>query len=390
MLLAFVLGLFFPQFQQMVNKDAAQAQEQTVAYETSTLPARSSEILTNEVAKPNDNGSLTLNTGGSANKTASYTNEELHTIRLFETAAPSVCYITTSTLRRSFFSRDVTEMPSGSGSGFVWDRQGHIITNYHVIQNASKATVTLGDGSAYEAVLVGKAPEKDLAVLKIDAPANVLQRIPVGSSEDLRVGQNVYAIGNPFGLDRTLTTGIVSALDREINSVAGTPIRGAIQTDAAINPGNSGGPLLDSQGKLIGVNTAIYSPSGASAGIGFSIPVDIVKLVVPDLIQYGQVRRPTLGIELTRPLRNIEGVTIYSVEQDGAADRAGLIGLSRDSYGSLLLGDIITSINGRPVRSANDLYLELERYDPGEVVEVTHIREERKYVTEVTLDSSVN
>lgn len=393
MIVAFGAGLFFPQLQELVLGKTATASEQTVGYNMSesvaVLPERNSDILTNEVAKSGanspDNAEVDPN-----GENAIFTNEELHTIRLFETAAPSVCYITTSTLRRSFFSRDVTEMPSGSGSGFVWDRQGHIITNYHVIQNASKATVTLGDGSAYGAVLVGKAPEKDLAVLKIDAPANVLKQIPLGSSENIRVGQNVYAIGNPFGLDRTLTTGIVSALDREINSVAGVPIRGAIQSDAAINPGNSGGPLLDSQGKLIGVNTAIYSPSGASAGIGFSIPVDIVKLVVPDLIKYGQVRRPTLGIELTRPLRNIDGVTIYSVEEEGAADRAGLVGLSRDRYGSLLLGDIITEINGRPVRSANDLYLELERYEPGEIVEITHLREDREYVTEVRLDSSVN
>jgi S1-C subfamily serine protease len=393
MLVAFSLGLYFPELSEQLRPSSKEA---TVTEVLVNNGADLGSQVVNKVAGSLKNGNevTTAELSGLASDPdqteLTYTAEEIHTIRLFEAAAPSVCYITTSTLRRSFFSRDVTEIPSGSGSGFVWDRQGHIITNFHVIKGTSRATVTLGDGSAYEAVLVGKAPEKDLAVLKIDAPAGALTQIPLGRSEDLRVGQSVYAIGNPFGLDRTLTTGVVSALDREINSVAGVPIRGAIQCDAAINPGNSGGPLLDSKGELIGVNTAIYSPSGASAGIGFSIPVDIVRLVVPDLIKYGQVLRPTLGIELTRPLRNIEGVTIYAVEPDKAADRAGLTGLSRDGYGSLILGDIITAINGRPVRNSNDLYLELERYKPGEVVEVEHVREEKTYVTKVALDSSVN
>lgn len=392
MLIAFVIGLYFPQLRETVmTNEVASSNEKLVNHATAestekAVPSRGSDLS----AADNEATTKANLVPAPAKEDAIYTSEELHTIRLFETAAPSVCYITTSTRRRSFFSRDITEIPSGSGSGFVWDRQGHIITNFHVIQGASKATVTLGDGSAYEAVLVGQAPEKDLAVLKIDAPANALEQIPLGESENIRVGQSVYAIGNPFGLDRTLTTGIVSALDREINSVAGVPIRGAIQSDAAINPGNSGGPLLDSQGKLIGVNTAIYSPSGASAGIGFSIPVDIVKLVVPDLILYGQIRRPTLSAEFTRPLRNIKGVTIYSVEEEGALGRAGMIGLSRDRYGSLVLGDIITGINGRPVRSVNDIYLELERYEPGDVVEITHIRNETEYTTKVRLDSSVN
>lgn len=349
-----------------------------------------SMMVSNESSSaPKPTGTLDLDLPPLAG-VAGYTTDELHTIQLFDAVSPSVCFITTSALRREWFSRDVTEIPSGSGSGFVWDEEGHIITNYHVIKGASKATVTLADGSSYLAELVGKAPEKDLAVLKIDAPRNLLKRIPIGTSDNLRVGQSVYAIGNPFGLDQTLTTGVVSALDREINSVAGVPIRGVIQSDAAINPGNSGGPLMDSKGKLIGVNTAIYSPSGASAGIGFSIPVDIVRLVIPDLIKYGQVVRPTLGIELTRPLRNVEGVTIYSVEPGSSASRAGLTGLSRDRAGTLILGDIITAINGRPVKNANDLYLELERYEPGEEVEVTYLRETKSYKVKVVLDSSLN
>ncbi|MEO0734568.1 MAG: trypsin-like peptidase domain-containing protein, partial [Bacteroidota bacterium] len=267
-----------------------------------------------------------------------YTPSELHTIRLFEEASPSVCYITTKTRQRSFWSFDVTEVPSGSGSGFVWDDEGHIITNYHVIKGATKAVVTLASGENYQASLAGVAKEKDLAVLKIEAPARELEPIPVGTSEDIRVGQAVYAIGNPFGLDQTLTTGIVSALDREINSQAGVPIRGVIQTDAAINPGNSGGPLLDSKGLLIGVNTAIYSPSGASAGIGFSIPVDVVRYVVPDLIRYGEVRRSTLDVEF-RTLPRGRGLVFYDVNPNGPAGRAGIQSLSQDRFGNLV-GDI--------------------------------------------------
>ncbi|MEO0628997.1 MAG: trypsin-like peptidase domain-containing protein [Bacteroidota bacterium] len=239
--------------------------------------------------------------------------------------------------------------------------------------------------------MVGIAPEKDLAVLKVDVSMDDVVQIPLGSSYDLRVGQSVYAIGNPFGLDQTLTTGIISALDREINSQAGVPIQGAVQTDAAINPGNSGGPLLDSRGLLIGVNTAIYSPSGASAGIGFSIPVDEVKLVVPDLIAYGQVRRPTLGVEEYRPYRRrVEGVIIKNVEDAGAAAEAGLRGIRRDQYGNYLMGDVIKRIGGEPVNSMADIYLELENYEPNDMVVVEFEREGRLYEAEVKLGSSVN
>jgi S1-C subfamily serine protease len=220
------------------------------------------------------------------------TDDERETIALFEQASPSVVYITSLSVRRDLFTLNVLEIPQGTGSGFVWDDAGHIVTNFHVIQNADRAQVTLADRSTWVAELVGVAPAKDLAVLRIDAPAAKLRPLPVGSSEDLRVGQTVLAIGDPFGLDQTLTTGVISALGREIESVAQIPIRDVIQTDAAINPGNSGGPLLDSSGRLIGVNAAIYSPSGAYAGIGFSIPVDTVKWVVPELIEHGELRRP--------------------------------------------------------------------------------------------------
>jgi len=202
--------------------------------------------------------------------------EEKTTIALFRQASPSVVHITTLAVRQDAFSLDVFQIPQGTGSGFVWDNQGRIVTNFHVIRDADAAQVTLADHSSWKARLVGAYPDKDLAVLMVDAPKDRLHPIAIGTSHDLQVGQRLFAIGNPFGLDQSLTTGIISALGREIESVNRRAIKDMIQTDAAINPGNSGGPLLDSSGRLIGVNTAIYSPSGASAGIGFAIPVDEV------------------------------------------------------------------------------------------------------------------
>lgn len=318
------------------------------------------------------------------------TDAEMATISLFERSTPSVVFITTSDIRRDYFTRNLREYKSGSGSGFIWDDEGHIITNFHVIQNADKATVTLSDQSTYSAKLVGKAPSKDLAVLKIDAPIEKLRPLRKGTSYDLRVGQSVYAIGNPFGLDQTLTTGIVSALGREINSVANVPIRDVIQTDAAINPGNSGGPLLNSSGELIGVNTAIYSPSGASAGIGFSIPVDAVNWVVPDLIQYGIIQRPTMGVNFIpqRTLRQlgVKGLMIYRVGPGSAAEQAGIQPLYRDDQGKLHLGDIIVAIDGEPIASENDYLLALENYRVGDKVKVTVERENERIALDLTLD----
>jgi S1-C subfamily serine protease len=218
--------------------------------------------------------------------------DEKNTIDLFESASGSVVYITGIELRRSFFSLNIYEIPQGTGSGFMWDKDGRIVTNYHVIEDASRVEVTLADHSSWKAIVVGVSPDKDIAVLQISAPVDKLRPILIGESKNLRVGQKVFAIGNPFGLDQTMTTGIVSALGREIQSVTGRTIQDVIQTDAAINPGNSGGPLLDSAGRLIGVNTAIYSPTGASAGIGFAVPVDIVNRVVPEIIKFGKVMRP--------------------------------------------------------------------------------------------------
>ncbi len=316
------------------------------------------------------------------------TPDEERTIRLFEESSPSVCFITTKAIRRSFWSYG--EVESGSGSGFIWDQDGHVITNFHVINgaNTSSISITLSNGQTYDASVVGFEKEKDIAVLKIDAPASELHPIRVGSSQNIRVGQSVYAIGNPFGLDQTLTTGVVSALDREIRSQAGVPIKGAIQTDAAINPGNSGGPLLDSQGELIGVNTSIYSPSGASAGIGFSIPVDVVRYVVGDVIRYGEVRRPVLGADL-RQVGRIEGLVVYTVDQGGEAARAGLKGVSQDQRGRYIFGDVLVGINDRPVRTTSDLYLELEKYEPGDMVQLNIVRGNQQSKLEVRLGSSV-
>ena len=224
--------------------------------------------------------------------------DEQATIDLFRSASPSVVYITSIAFRRNLFSLNVYEIPQGTGSGFIWDDQGRIVTNYHVISDANRIEVTLADRSTWKGVLVGAAPDRDIAVLKISAPSSKLQPITIGDSTDLQVGQKVFAIGNPFGLDQTLTTGIVSALGREITSRTGRTIHDVIQTDAAINPGNSGGPLLDSAGRLIGVNTAIYSPSGASAGVGFAVPISEVNKVVPEIIRKGRVIRPGLGVSL--------------------------------------------------------------------------------------------
>lgn len=319
------------------------------------------------------------------------TNSEQATIDLFEKSAPTVCFITTINSREDHWTRNVTEVPRGTGSGFIWDEDGHIITNFHVIEGGNKFKVTLSDGSTWVAEVIGVEPNKDLAVLKIDVPKDKLIPIPVGQSSTLRVGQSVYAIGNPFGLDQSLTTGVISALGREIKSMTGRPIRDVIQTDAAINPGNSGGPLLDSSGRLIGVNTMIYSPSGASAGIGFSIPVDEVNWVVSDLIKYGKLKRPVLGVELlpTQYAQNwgVEGAMILSLTTNGGAEKAGLKALNRNSNGEIIFGDIITAINDKKVSSNNDLILTLEKYNPGDKVKVEYKREKNLKKTMVTLGS---
>ncbi|XP_006655603.2 protease Do-like 1, chloroplastic [Oryza brachyantha] len=317
--------------------------------------------------------------------------DELATVRLFQENTPSVVYITNLAVRQDAFTLDVLEVPQGSGSGFVWDKSGHIVTNFHVIRGASDLRVTLADQSVYEAQVVGFDQDKDVAVLRIKAPTEKLRPIPVGVSADLLVGQKVFAIGNPFGLDHTLTTGVISGLRREISSAAtGRPIQDVIQTDAAINPGNSGGPLLDSSGNLIGVNTAIYSPSGASSGVGFSIPVDTVGGIVDQLIKFGKVTRPILGIKFA-PDQSVEqlglsGVLVLDAPPSGPAGKAGLQSTKRDSYGRLILGDIITSVNGTKVTNGSDLYRILDQCKVGETVTVEVLRGDHKEKIPVTLE----
>jgi S1-C subfamily serine protease len=315
--------------------------------------------------------------------------DERTTIELFRAVSPAVVYITT--LTRDIFSLNLLELPQGAGSGFVWDQDGHIITNFHVIRGASGARVTLADHSVWDAQLVGVAPDQDLAMLYIPAPKSSLQPIAVGTSADLLVGQKVFAIGNPFGLDQTLTTGVISALGREITAVTGRTISGVVQTDAAVNPGNSGGPLLDSAGRLIGVNTAIYSPSGGSAGIGFAVPVDTVNRVAPQLIRHGRITRPGLGVRLaddtTARRLGLKGALIIQVDKGTAAAAAGLRGTRRDTNGRLLLGDVIVGIATDAVGSSGDLMNALDKRAVGETVAVDIVRDGNRQTVQVTLQA---
>jgi S1-C subfamily serine protease len=287
-----------------------------------------------------------------------------------------VVHITTLETQRDLFSMNVMQVPRGTGTGFVWDERGHVVTNFHVIQGGSGARVTMADQTTFPAKLVGAFPDRDLAVLKIDAPKDKLPPIAVGSSRELQVGQRVYAIGNPFGLDQTLTLGIVSALNREIESFNGRTIRGVVQTDAAINPGNSGGPLLDSSGRLIGVNTQIASPSGASAGIGFAIPVDEVNRIVPRLIRDGRFVRPAIGITagppgLNRALNLPRGVAVVQVGAGSPAAKAGLQAFRRGRDGDVVLGDVIVAVNDEPVADLDSMLAQLEQRAPGDSVTLT-------------------
>jgi S1-C subfamily serine protease len=321
------------------------------------------------------------------------TEDEKTTIEIYKRFGPAVVNITTRALGRDPFSLRPLEVERGTGSGFQWDlgKNGgiNIVTNFHVIQEASVYYVTLADQSTWKATLVGAAPDKDLAVLWIDAPKSRFRQIPLGSSADLQVGQKTYAIGNPFGLDQTLTTGIISALGREIESVTGRPITDVIQTDAAINPGNSGGPLLDSAGRLIGVNTSIISPSRASAGIGFAIPVDEVNRVVTQIIRHGKVIRPILGIQVLRDdlakRFGLNGAVVLGVVPNSPADKAGLQPAQRGDRGGFVPRDIIVAIDDKPVRKVDDLNTILEAYQVGDTVKVTVERDGQRRDVDVTL-----
>ena len=320
-------------------------------------------------------------------------DDEQSTIELFERCSQSVVYVSPMARRvqRSLFGFSDTVLETGTGSGFVWDQDGHIVTNFHVIQDAEACGVTLPDNSTYDAELIGVWPGKDMAVLRIDAPREKLVPLPLGTSGDLRVGQKVFAIGNPFGLDFTLTTGVVSALNREISSVIGTPIRGVIQTDAAINPGNSGGPLLDSAGRLIGINTTILSRSGGSAGIGFAVPADTINRIVPQLVAHGKVVKPGLGITLisdaiSRRL-GLDGVLIHEVFEGTGAHRAGLRPTVESRGGRIVLGDVILRIDDRRTRTRNDLFNALSHYQVGDAVKVTVDRQGKRVTVPVTLQA---
>lgn len=316
--------------------------------------------------------------------------DEKSTIELFRQASPSVVFITSKAVRQNLFSLYATEVPQGTGSGFVWDANGYIVTNFHVIKDAQAADVTLADHSTWPARLVGAEPDKDLAVLKIDTQGRALPAIAVGTSADLEVGQKVFAIGNPFGFDQTLTTGVISGLGRVIQSLTGRPIEGAIQTDAAINPGNSGGPLLDSAGRLIGINTAIVSPSGAYAGIGFAVPVDVVNRLVPQIIRYGRPPRAGLGVSIAEDsiVRRLgmEGALVWEVKPGSAAERAGLRSVRYDSRGRVA-GDLIVAVDGQPVRNSRDLFRFLDVREVGDRVVLSVWRPEGKIDIEVTLQS---
>jgi S1-C subfamily serine protease len=323
----------------------------------------------------------------------SLATDEQNNIEVYKAASPGVVYIQSTTMATDFFgmfSRPV----EGAGSGSIIDEQGDILTNYHVIANAEKLTVSFGSGKNYPAKVIGRDPDTDLAVIRLlETPKENLTIVPMGDSDKLIVGQKVLAIGNPFGLDRTLTTGVISGLQRPIRAQNGRQIEGAIQTDASINPGNSGGPLLDSHGRMIGINSQIESPSGASAGVGFAIPVNIAKRIVPQLIRDGSIRRPKLGI-VPRDIESLgdqvrlpvkDGVLIWSVQPGSGAANAGLRGLVQTEDGDVELGDIIVAVNGEKVGNNDDLLKVLDRYKVGDTVKVEIFRRGKRMTVPVQL-----
>jgi len=300
---------------------------------------------------------------------------ESDVISLFERATQSVAYVTTYSSSRSAFSLNSMDVPAGTGSGIVWDKEGRVLTNFHVIRSASGAKITLANGKTYDASLVGYDADKDIAVLQIDALQSELTPISIGDSKSLKVGQNTFAIGNPFGLDHTLTTGVLSGLGREMKSPTGRIISNCIQTEAAINPGNSGGPLLDSAGKLIGMNTSIYSPSGASAGVGFAIPVDTMKAIASGLIENGRIIRPVIGISYlessqARALGIDRGVLVLDVPEGSPAFKAGLHGTLRSGAGSVEFGDVIIQLDDATIDNEADLFRALDDHKVGDTVKI--------------------
>ena len=337
-------------------------------------------------------GSASISTPANISEPSLATDEQ-NNIEVYRATSPGVVYIQSTTMVTDFFgmfSRPV----EGAGSGSIIDEQGDILTNFHVVANAEKLTVSFGSGKNYPAKVIGKDPDTDLAVIRLlDTPKESMTIVPLGDSDKLIVGQKVLAIGNPFGLDRTLTTGVISGLQRPIRAQNGRQIEGAIQTDASINPGNSGGPLLDSHGRMIGINSQIESPTGASAGVGFAIPVNIAKRVVPQLVRNGEVRRPKLGISPrdVAPLVNqvrmpvSEGVLIVQVQPGSGAANAGLRGVVQTEEGDIELGDIIVGIDGDKVSNSDDLFRFLDKHQVGDTVNVEIVRSGRRMTVTVRL-----
>lgn len=346
----------------------------------------------------NSNQSLSFNNTASASNNNTKTpnssvlsNEEQNNINVFKNISPSVVYITIYSQFRNPFSFNVQKIKSGTGSGFIWDKEGHIITNYHVIaQQDVRYQVVLSDQSTWDAEIINGNPENEVAVIKIKAPADKLKPIVLGNSEKLQIGQKVFAIGNPFGFDYTLTTGIVSGLGREITSMTGRAIHGLVQTDAAINPGNSGGPLLDNQGNLIGMNTAIYSPSGASAGIGFAVPVSTIKTIVPRLLKRGN--NSGLGIvpapdQVSQRLGIEKGIIVQSVLKRASISKSGIEDMKFDEYKGFVYFDVISKVNNKEISGLLSLYKILDNFNPGDQVNIEVVRYKvnmyRQRITEI-------
>lgn len=327
-----------------------------------------------------------------AKEAAALLESERNTISIFKSSVDSVVNVSNLQIaRRGFFDNDPTEVPAGAGTGFVWDDKGHIVTNYHVIHGGDRFVVNFhNDPKQYEATVVGSEPRKDIAVLKVKNPPPLKKSIPIGNSKLLTVGQKALAIGNPFGLDHTLTVGVISALERKIQGIGGVKIHGMIQTDCSINPGNSGGPLIDSSGNLIGMNAMIYSASGSSAGVGFAVPVDTIKRIVPDLIRFGKVNRPGLGIALLEDVYkgyfNVEkGLVIKYVDPASPAGKLGLKGMTRDPRGRYYLGDVLLKLDGKEVNTYDDIYNLLENYKIGQEVNITYLRNKKSIQTKISL-----
>jgi S1-C subfamily serine protease len=381
-------GLFALVIYNSVNHQATSSANQDLVAPGDTVSS------SNQFRTPTINGSQALPASEATPRR--FTAEELININVYDQVNPGVVNIDTRTLRRSdiFFSRVVPE--EGSGSGWVLDQQGHIVTNHHVIADSDAIKVTLSDGESYKARVVGSDPPNDIAVIKIDAPENSLSPVAIGESGTLKVGQKAFAIGNPFGLERTMTVGIISSLNRSLRSKSGRMMKGIIQLDAALNQGNSGGPLLDNAGELIGMNTAIASSVGENTGVGFAVPANTIRRVVPQLIQFGKVIRPSLGIDLFVETRNDSGVGVGHVESEGPAEKAGIRGVIEVEvirYGNGVVRrerrnpdpDIILAVNGMGTKNSDTLNEVIEKFKPGDRVTLTLLRSGREANVEVTL-----